>query len=370
MIERQSGPRLGIGARIAVAAALAAFVGIAILGVGILVVGGAAFESLMLEHGETTDAARSMFDASVGLVVLVAAILAGLSAIGVAMAVGRRLGAPLQHLGEAAGRVAGGDLDVRVVTGGPPEVATLGEAFNAMAAQLGEQERIRRDFIVGAAHELRTPLTNLTGYLEALRDGVVVADAEVYGSLLEEAGRLTRLAASLDTLADGDARTRPIEGRQLDIGAAVGTATALVAPAAERAGLRLEVDAPGGVVACADPDAVAQVLANLLSNAIRYTPTDGTIRVDVTAEPSGANDAPGGARVTIVNSGPGIPGEDLPRVFERFYRVEKSRDPARGGAGIGLAIVRQLVEAMGGRVGATSVPGLETVFWFMLPAAR
>jgi signal transduction histidine kinase len=229
-----------------------------------------------------------------------------------------------------------------------------------MAAALEEQERMRRDFITNAAHELKTPLTNLTGYLEALRDGVIPAEAATYDSLLEETERLVRLSSELDVLAAGEAELGLDELVDLDLGMAIRTAVDLATAAAVRRELDLELDVPAGLAARANPDRLAQVLGNLLQNAVRYTPLGG--RVVVRAERR-----PGDVLVTVSNSGPGIPEEDLSRVFERFYRVDKSRDRALGGAGIGLAIVRQLVEAMGGRVGATSTDGL-TQFWFSLPA--
>lgn len=358
--------RTGIGGRIAIAGIVAAVVGIAILTFGVLLVGGASFETLMLEHGESADAAHAMFDASISIVVLAAAVLAIGAAIAVATVLGRRLAAPLRDLGEAAARVASGDLSVRVEQAGPPELAVLAGSFNRMAADLAEQERLRRDFIVGAAHELRTPLTNLTGYLEALRDGVISADREAYASLLEETERLTRLAASLDTLADGETRPDRLRVEDLDLAASVRAAAGLAGPAAARAELRLTVEVTTSLVVRADPDAVAQVLANLLQNAVRYTPAGGHITVSAMGSVGGSVGSGGWSRVEVVNDGPGIPAADLAHVFERFYRVEKSRDRARGGAGIGLAIVRDLVEAMGGAVGAASRDG-ETRFWLTLP---
>jgi signal transduction histidine kinase len=228
-----------------------------------------------------------------------------------------------------------------------------------MAASLEEQERMRRDFIANAAHELRTPLTNLQGYLEALRDGVITADRATYESLHEEADRLVRLSRSLDALAEGDAGSSPPTLVELDLAMAVRSALELATPAIERAGLRLVTDIPPALPARADMDGLSQVLANLLSNAVRYTPRGGTITVR-------AERRPGDLLVSIANTGDGIPPEDLDRVFERFYRVEKSRDRARGGAGIGLAIVKQLVESAGGRVGAESRDGT-TRFWFSVP---
>lgn len=349
----------GIAGRIAIAAIASAAVGLAILAVGVAVVGADVFTALMVEAGDSADHAREMYDSSVTTVVIAAAIVAVLASVALAVMLARMLARPLADIGVAARRVAEGDYEARVPRRGPEELASLADSFNQMAAALQQQEAMRRDFIANAAHELRTPLTNLQGYLEALRDGVIVADRATYESLHEEADRLVRLSHSLDALADGDAGATPHAAREIDLAAALRSALELAAPAIERAQLRLSSEIPSRLPAQADPDQLAQVLANLLSNAVRYTPTGGTITVR-------AERRPGDHLVSVANSGERIPTDDLDRVFERFYRVEKSRDRARGGAGIGLAIVKQLVESSGGRVGAESRDGL-TRFWFSLP---
>jgi signal transduction histidine kinase len=349
----------GIAARIALAAIASAAVGLLILGVGVAVVGADIFTALMMEAGDSAEHARDMYDESVTTVVIVASLVAVLASVGLALLLARMLARPLAEVGAAARRIADGDYAARVPRDGPEELASLADSFNQMAASLERQEGMRRDFIANAAHELRTPLTNLQGYLEALRDGVISADRATYESLHEEAERLVRLSRSLDALAEGDAATGPPASVELDLAAAVRSALDLAAPALERAGLRLDVDVPTSLPARADPDRLAQVLANLLSNAVRYTPRGGVVGVR-------AERRPGDVLVSVSNTGDGIPAEDLDRVFERFYRVEKSRDRTHGGAGIGLAIVKQLVEQGGGRVGADSRDG-QTRFWFSLP---
>ncbi|HET7169792.1 MAG TPA: ATP-binding protein [Candidatus Limnocylindrales bacterium] len=349
----------GIAGRIALAAIASAAVGLVILGVGVAVVGADVFTSLMMEAGDSADHARQMYDDSVKGVVLAASVVAVLASVGLAVVLARMLARPLGEIGSAARRIAGGDYAARVPREGPEEVVSLADSFNQMAGSLERQEAMRRDFIANAAHELRTPLTNLQGYLEALRDGVITADRATYESLHEEADRLVRLSRSLDALAEGDAGTTPPAPVSLDLSVALRTAIDLAMPSIERAGLRLMTDIPATLPARADPDRLAQVLANLLSNAVRYTPAGGTITVR-------AERHPGDVRIAVLNTGDGIPPEDLDRVFERFYRVEKSRDRAHGGAGIGLAIVKQLVESAGGRVGAESRDGL-TRFWVSLP---
>ena len=349
----------GIATRIALAAIASAAVGLVILAVGVAVVGADVFTELMMEAGDSAEHAREMYDDSVTTVVVAASVVAVIASIVLAIVLARMLARPLNEVGGAARRIADGDYAARVPREGPEELASLADSFNQMAASLERQEALRRDFIANAAHELRTPLTNLQGYLEALRDGVITADRATYESLHEEADRLVRLSRSLDALAEGDAGGNPSVLVELDVASAVRSALDLVAPAIERAGLRLVVAVPVALPARADPDGLAQVLANLLSNAVRYTPAGGTVTVR-------AERRPADVLISVSNTGEGIPPEDLDRVFERFYRVEKSRDRAHGGAGIGLAIVKQLVEAAGGRVGAESDGG-QTRFWFSLP---
>jgi len=351
----------GIAARIALAAIASAAVGLVILAVGVSVVGADVFTALMMEAGDSAEHAREMYDGSVTTVVIAASLVAVLASVGLAVILARMLTRPLREIGSAARRIADGDYAARVPRDGPEELASLADSFNQMAASLERQEQMRRDFIANAAHELRTPLTNIQGYLEALRDGVITADRSTYESLHEEAERLVRLSRDLDALADGYAGTTPPRLVDLDLAMALRSALDLVMPSIERAGLRLEArGVPQALPARADPDRLAQVLANLLSNAVRYTPSGGVITV-------GAERRPDDILVSIANTGEPIPADDLDHVFERFYRVEKSRDRALGGAGIGLAIVKQLVESTGGRVGAESRDG-QTRFWFSVPA--
>ncbi|HTS14488.1 MAG TPA: HAMP domain-containing sensor histidine kinase [Candidatus Sulfotelmatobacter sp.] len=351
----------GIGLQVAVVVLATTAVSLAIVAVGVVAVGRDTFMALMADHGVSTTAANDMFDRSVSVVIVGALVVAAIAAVTLSVVMAGRLTAPLRNVTAAARRIADGDYAARVEVGGPAEVASLAGSFNEMATQLQAQEQLRRDFVTNASHELRTPLTNLRGYLEALRDGVVEADAATFESLLEEVDRLVRLSRSLDTLADGGvAGPGAPEPAEIDLAAAVRTAVDLARPGLERAGVRVELTAPAVLRAHGAPDAVAQVMGNLLQNAARYTPTGGQVEVGVEV-------VPGYARVRVSNTGDGIPAADLPHVFERFYRVDKSRDRASGGAGIGLAIVQRLVEAGGGQVGAESAAGW-TRFWFTLPA--
>jgi len=350
--------RGSIGMRIALAAVVVALVAVGIVGLGVWLVGGDSFAALMGTHGQDAAEAHEMFDESVTRILLIAILVAIVVAILLAGVLAARLARPLRRANRAARRIAGGDYAARLPREGSEELVSLADSFNEMAAALGEHDRSQREFIANAAHELRTPLTNLQGYLDALRDGVIAPERQVFESLGEEVDRLVRLSRSLDDLARNDATARSGELEDVEIGAAVRKAVELCRPAATRRQLVLIVQAEEAHV-LADPDDLSQVLVNLLNNAIAYTPVGGRITVHCESR---ADDL----RVSVVNTGEGIPEADLPHVFERFYRVEKSRDRRRGGAGIGLAIVRQLVESAGGRVGAESEADA-TRFWFTIP---
>ena len=291
-----------------------------ILAVGVVVVGAQVFTGLMMEAGDTAEHARTMYDESVTTVVIAASLVAvrgerrprrSCSA--------RMLASPLAESGPRPGASPTATTRRASRATGPEELASLADSFNQMAATLERQEQMRRDFIANAAHELRTPLTNLQGYLEALRDGVITADRATYESLREEAERLVRLSRSLDALAEGDAGEPARADRARPRGGRPGGARARRARRSSGPGSRSQIEVPATLPARADPDQLAQVLANLLSNAVRYTPAGGSVTVR-------AERRPGDLLVSIANTGEGIPPEDLDRVFERFYRVEKSRD--------------------------------------------
>ncbi len=348
-----------VAARVAVSAMLVSALTVATIAAGVLVVGSSTFNRLMLEHGATAAVSQAMFNESITRVVLAASVLAVIGSLVLALVLGRMIERPLDELASAARRVADGGYDARVHRPRAPELASVADSFNQMAASLEDQERQRRDLILNFAHELRTPLTNLHGYMEGLREGVVQPGPEIFAALQGEVARLNRLSHSLEALAEGvDPERRPEE---FDLVALIKALLELNRPRFEGSSLKVNVELPVRLPARADPDSLSQVIANLLQNAARYTPAAGTVWVR-------AEQQRDSVLVSVANTGPGIPAVDLGHVFERFYRVEKSRDSARGGAGIGLAIVKQLVEAVGGQVGAESESGI-TRFWFKLPAS-
>ena len=350
----------GIAVRIALLSLLVTAVALAVIAIGVLGVAQATFNRLMLQAGQSAATARAMFDHSVLPVFIVAAAIAAAVSLLLASLLAIRLAGPLDDIARAARRVARGEYQARVQPKGPEELTSLADSFNQMAGTLEQQERMRREFIVNAAHELSTPLTNLQGYLEALRDGVIVPSTQQFQSLHEEVDRLVRLSQSLNALAQDNSPNSERALETIDLVPAVQSAVELARSSFDGKAIRVQLDLPARLSARAEPDQLAQVLANLLQNASRYTPDGGLVTVAAEARRSDV-------LVSVSNTGDGIPQDDLPHLFERFYRVDKSRDRASGGAGIGLAIVKQLVEATGGRVGAESQAGL-TRFWFSLPA--
>ncbi|HEV2141236.1 MAG TPA: ATP-binding protein [Candidatus Dormibacteraeota bacterium] len=340
---------------------IVAFVAIAVIAAGVLGVSQSTFDRLMVQAGASAVDAQAMFDQGVTTIFLAAVLIAVTISVALAVVLAAWLSRPLRQMARAAERIAGGDYTTRVPGSGPNELASLAESFNRMAQSLADQERQRADFIANAAHELRTPLTNLQGYLEALRDGVIAPTPEQFRSLHEEAQRLVRLSRSLEALAVNQRAEGAVPRENVDVAKAIRSAYEVARPAFEAKAIEVDMTVPDGLLARAEPDDLAQVLANLLQNASRYTPHGGRAAIRASGRRSRV-------LVAVSNTGDGIPDADLPHVFDRFYRVEKSRDAARGGAGIGLAIVKQLVEASGGRVGADS-DGRLTRVWFSLPAA-
>ena len=349
-----------LSVRIALAGMAGAVVALVVVGAGVSWVGYDIFQGLMLAHGESIATTRAMFSESTLRVLGIASAVALVVSIGMALLLARAISRPVVAVSVAARRVGEGAYGSRVPRPRGAEMESLADSFNQMAAALQGQERERQDLISNFAHELRTPLTNLEGYLQALRDGVMRPSSELFGSLDEEVQRLLRLSRSLDVLA-GATRSESQVAPAVDLVEIIEAAVRLCRPALDRSRLDVSLRLPSTLEVRADPDRLAQVVLNLLQNAARYTPAMGQVRVS--AESAGETGV-----VSITNSGSAIPDADLPFLFERFYRVEKSRESSKGGAGLGLPIVKQLVEEAGGRVGVESRDGL-TRFWFSLPGS-
>jgi signal transduction histidine kinase len=255
-------------------------------------------------------------------------IWGGLLAIAIAFLVtfflSRRIAAPVKALTLAARRLGQGDLSQRVEFKDKGEIGELAGAFNSMAVDLERVEQLRRNMVADAAHELRTPLSNIRGYLEAIRDGIKKPNADTIHSLDEEATLLSRLVDDLQVSVDLPDKLPPVN---------------------------------------IDSYRISQVLRNLLENALAHTTRGDAITVS-------ARQKDNYLEVAVADTGEGIAAEDLPNIFERFYRVDKSRARATGGSGLGLTIARRLVEAHGGRIEAQSEPGKGSRFSFTLPISQ
>ncbi len=275
----------------------------------------------------------------------------------------RRVVTPLAEVITAAHSVAAGDLTTRVRVSGPGDLRGLIESFNHMADALQRSDRERRALLADVAHELRTPLAVIRGRLEGIVDGIYPADEAHVAPALEEAYVLERLVEDLRQLTLAEARQLPVERRPIDLGEIAARAAEIFSAEAAETNIALKVQAATDLPpVLADPQRMDQVIGNLLSNALRFTPPGGQVALNV-------DKTAAGVRLSVTDTGEGIAAEDLPHVFDRFYRGEKSRARASGGAGLGLAIAKAWVQAMDGEIGVESTPGYGSCFWLTLPLA-
>jgi two-component system, OmpR family, sensor histidine kinase BaeS len=323
------------------------------------------FVTLMEKYNISPKPAHEMFIGSVHRYLIWASLGAVVLAAVLSFVMMRRVLAPLTRMTAISKEIAAGNFAVSVPTVTEDEVGQLARAFNQMADSLDKIQTLRRNLIIDVAHELRTPLTNIRGYLEALLDRVIPPSAETFAMLQEETLRLVSLTEEVLQLARADAARNDLDRTATDLREAIDLAIAPFTRAFAQRGIRVDIQAPASpLIVSADRGRLARVLRNLADNGARYTPADTTLVIAVA--PSGEY-----ARVTFGNACDELSTEDLPLIFERFYRGEKSRSRQSGGAGIGLAIVKDLVEAHGGKVGADLTEGRLQV-WFDIPrsAAR
>ncbi|MCQ3976650.1 MAG: sensor histidine kinase [Anaerolineae bacterium] len=304
----------------------------------------------------------SDFLSAVNRSVLWAGLIAGVVALVLGSVLFFQVVRPLRSLSTAAQGIAQGDLSQRAHVGARDEVGQVAETFNQMAESLQRYAAERQNMIADVAHELRTPLSVIQSNLEAMLDGVLPASPEELTSLHQETLLLNRLITDLRTLSLAEAGQLRLEKQPVDLGALVQQVGERLRLRAEEKNIVLETEVAHDLpVIQADPERLTQVITNLVDNALRYTPP-GT-RVSVTAQA-----APGGIELLVHDTGPGIPPEDLPHIFDRFWRAEKSRNRATGGSGLGLAIIKQLVEAHGGQAHVESQVGIGTRFRIYLPS--
>ena len=306
--------------------------------------------------------AQQAFMTQLQLALALAGVVAALAGIALGLIISRSLAAPLARTAAAAQAFAARDWSRRAPVSGADEVAGVARAFNAMADDLQAAETTRRNLMADIAHELRTPLSVMQGNLRAILDGVYPLEAAEIAGLYDETRLLSRLVDDLRELALAEAGRPSLHVQALDLGVLVRQTAAQFAAAADAQRVVLQVEASDTPHVAGDPDRVAQVLRNLVANALRHTPEGGALTLGCQAQGQTV-------RVTVADTGEGIPTEALGHVFDRFYRVDKSRARASGGSGLGLAIARAWVEAMGGRIGVDSAPGQGSRFWFDLPRA-
>ncbi len=289
---------------------------------------------------------------------------AALTALALGAVLARSIVRPIRTLTAATAAVAQGELGLQVDIRARDEVGELAQAFNRMSADLARASHLRRQMTADIAHDLRTPLTVLLGYTEALAEGKLKGNPQIFGIMHDEAQHLQRLVEDLRTLSLADAGELRIERQPIAPRSLLERAQAAHQAAATAAGLTLDIQAEAALPPIdVDPERMMQVLNNLIANAIRFTPAGGRITLAAMADT-------GRVYLQVRDTGVGIPAADLPYVFERFYRGDKARNTASGESGLGLAIARSLVEAHGGTITVSSEEGKGTTFTMALPVAQ
>ena len=330
--------------------------------------------AMAAQMGDSDTMAEDLFSNFRGALIesgTIAVLTSMVLAIGVSIYVSRRIVMPIQEMLHVTQRIADGDYHQRIELAPAEgsaenldEIGRLALSFNRMAGTLERTEVMRRELIGNVAHELRTPLASIKGYMEGLIDSVLPADADTFDIVYREADRLQRLVHDLQELSRLEEGALSLDLRPLSVSALVRGAEARLRPQFQEKDIELEIQVPGGLPqVMGDRDRLDQVLVNLLGNALQYTPSGRQVSVSATAQADHV-------RITVVDEGIGIAREHLPHLFERFYRVDRSRSRVGGGTGIGLTISRHMVEAHGGVLHATSGGvGKGSTFSFTIPLA-
>lgn len=318
---------------------------------------------VQVEYSGTNSSLQQEFISSVTRVIVAVVLGAGAVALAlVTLLVLPRL-LSIEEITQAARRLAAGNLDQRVQVKAHDEISALASSFNNMADSLEKVERLRRTMVNDVAHELRTPLSNIQGYMEGLRDGVIMPRAELFDSLYQESRLLTRLVNDLQMLSLAEAGQLTLRRVSAQVPPLIHSVVASLTDNLRSAPLIEVKAAPTLPRVVIDPDRIKQVLTNLIANALEHTPENGAITIEATHNGEFV-------QIAVSDTGEGIAEEHLPFVFERFYRADASRTRSTGGSGIGLAIVRQLTEAHGGDVSVESRLGVGSRFTFTLPLNR
>jgi two-component system sensor histidine kinase BaeS len=310
---------------------------------------------------ESTAAESSQFMQNLRGAALILLGLAGVLVLVFGTLLFRQITRPLSELQSSAVDLGRGELGARVTITTQDEVGQVGQAFNQMADQLENLQRLRRQMVADIAHELRTPLSVIQGNLEAMLDGLIEPDPGELSDIHEEVIRLTRLTEDLRLLSLADAGQLRLMVHQVDICELIEITVGQMLPLAEKKEVILKSDM-GEMTHCipGDPDKLKQALINLIENGIRFTPSGGQVVVK-------AREGPGTVKIQVVDEGPGIPLSDQSMVFERFWRSDEARGRVEGGSGLGLAIVKEIISMHGGSVELDSAPGGPSIFTIELP---
>lgn len=338
---------------------------------GLVTKRGADYRLSLMESAQPPDRLRSrfveppppaLFADATNRSLLWAGLAAGIGGIMVISLVSKRTLRSVKTLNEAARSLGRGNLSQRVPNSGRDEIGNLGRTFNSMAEGLENAEKQRRNLVADIAHELRTPLTNVQGYIEAVRDGVLEPDNATIETIHQQVLYLARLMEDLSLLAETEGDDFHLNIEENSITEVVQRTVEAFRPGAEVKGVTITMNiTPDIPLVNMDRTRITQVLNNLLSNAIRHTPDGGNITV------SGKMVNQSSVRITISDSGEGITPEDLPFIFDRFYRADPSRTRSTGGVGLGLTIAKQLLEAHGGTISAENTTGSGSDFVIDLP---
>lgn len=297
-----------------------------------------------------------------GVSPVVSALVAGALSLALVQTLAHGMTSPLREMAAAAKAMAAGDYDRRVTASSRDEVGDLARAFNAMAADLGEVDRVRRDLVANVSHELRTPISSLRAVLENLVDGVQEPTPDTLRVMLRQVERLGTLVSQLLDLSRLESGAVPLQRRSFALRPVLEDAANESRLHTPDIAVAVDVDPPG-TLADGDPDRVHQVVANLLDNATRYSPPGATVQVE-------GRRGRGGVTIEVSDEGPGISADQSTRVFERFYRADAARSSGDGGAGLGLAIARWIVDLHGGEIRAERREPHGCRMIVMLPGTR
>lgn len=319
------------------------------------------------QHREELDAAlNEEIEASFRSSVNNALLISGIAAVGVAGLVSwyisQRITRPIRQMVTASQRIANGQYSEHLPHTSSDELGELTDSFNRMAVTLSETETMRQQLIADVSHELKTPLASINGYMDGLLDGVIEPTQETFLQVQRESARLQRLVRDLQQLSRAEAGQIPVKFAPCDAVELVQSGVEWLRPQFEEQGIQLKVCQPADkITVLADHDRLHQVLMNLLSNALQYTPSGGAVEVGIERQSEQAH-------FWVKDTGVGLTGDDLTRIFQRFYRVDKSRSRTSGGSGIGLTIAQHLIHAMHGKIWAESAgQGQGSTFHLTLP---